>query len=149
MSQKFKLVKRKNLGKDAATIPQKVYAQAINNGYVTFDELCQEISESCTLTSADIKAVMDRMNSTLDRNLRAGRIVQFGEIGNFRLAVGSSGSETETAFSSSMIRTPKIVFTPGRSLRSTRANTTFERYTPEVVTEVVTEVEACTKEHVI
>ena len=59
MAQKFKLVERRNLGKDAATTPRKVYAQAINNGYVGFDELCSDISELCSLTSADVKAVME------------------------------------------------------------------------------------------
>ena len=90
MAQKFKLVERRNLGKDAATTPRKVYAQAINNGYVSFDELCSDISELCSLTSADVKAMMDRMNYVLDKNLKSGRIVQFGEIGNFRLSVLTS-----------------------------------------------------------
>ena len=112
MAQKFKLVERRNLGKDAATTPRKVYAQAINNGYVSFDELCSDISELCSLTSADVKAVMDRMNYVLDKNLKSGRIVQFGEIGNFRLSVGSSGSASEESFTSAQIRKPKIVFTP-------------------------------------
>lgn len=84
--------------RDAATTPRKVYAQAINNGYVSFDELCSDISELCSLTSADVKAVMDRMNYVLDKNLKSGRIVQFGEIGNFRLSVGSSGSASEESF---------------------------------------------------
>ena len=95
MAQKFKLIERKNLGKDNKENPRKFYAQAVNNGYVSFDELCGEIAENCTLTSADVKAVMDRMNYILDKNLRAGRIVQFGEIGNFRMAVGSTGSHGE------------------------------------------------------
>ena len=145
MAQKFKLVERRNLGKDAATTPRKVYAQAINNGYVSFDELCSDISELCSLTSADVKAVMDRMNYVLDKNLRSGRIVQFGEIGNFRLSVGSSGATTEDTFANAQIRKPKIVFTPGSKLRSTRSATTFEKVTPQVQT--VTEV--CDKEHII
>ncbi len=144
MAQKFKLVERRNLGKDAATTPRKVYAQAINNGYVSFDELCSDISELCSLTSADVKAVMDRMNYVLDKNLKSGRIVQFGEIGNFRLSVGSSGSASEESFTSAQIRKPKIVFTPGSKLRSTRNLTTFEKVTPQVVAQPV----ECDKEHV-
>ena len=144
MAQKFKLVERRNLGKDAATTPRKVYAQAINNGYVSFEELCSDISELCSLTSDDVKAVMDRMNYVLDKNLKSGRIVQFGEIGNFRLSVGSSGSASEESFTSAQIRKPKIVFTPGSKLRSTRNLTTFEKVTPQVVAQPV----ECDKEHV-
>lgn len=127
MAQKYKLIERRNLGKDQAETPRKMYAQAVNNGYVSFDELCKEIGEGCTLTSADVKAVMDRMNYTLDKHLKAGRIVQFGEIGSFRLAVGSTGSKDVKSFNASQIKKPKIVFTPGGRLQETRLLTTFER----------------------
>ena len=33
MLQKYKLIKRKNLGKDNGTNSKKFYAQAVNNGY--------------------------------------------------------------------------------------------------------------------
>lgn len=135
MAQKFVLIERKNLGKDNTANPKKFYAQAVNNGYVSFDELCNDIAEQCTLTSADVKAVMDRMNYTLDKNLKAGRIVQFGEIGNFRLAVGSTGSLTTKEFSTSLIKKPKIVFTPGSRLQVTRSLTSFERVAEEAVPE--------------
>lgn len=127
MAQKYKLINRRNLGKDSGENPRKFYAQAVNNGYMSFDELCGDIAEQCTLTSADVKAVLDRMNYVLDKNLKAGRIVQFGEIGNFRLAVGSTGSLTEKDFSTAQIKKPKIVFTPGSRLQDTRKLTTFER----------------------
>lgn len=127
MAQKFKLIERRNLGKDNGDVPRKYYAQAVNNGYVAFDELCLEIAENCTLTSADVKAVMDRMNYILDKNLKAGRIVQFGEIGSFRLAVGSTGSVDVKSFNASLIKKPKIVFTPGSKLQTTRTLTSFER----------------------
>lgn len=127
MSQKYRLVKIKNMGKDQAEVPEKFHAYPVNNGYVSFDELCVDISEGCTLTSADVKAVMDRMNYELDKHLRAGRIVQFGEIGSFRLSVGSSGSATEKDFQNSQIRTPKVVFVPGRRLQTARQQTKFEK----------------------
>lgn len=127
MAQKFKLIERRNLGADNKEVPRKFYAQAVNNGYVAFDELCLEIAESCTLTSADVKAVLDRMNYMLDKHLKAGRIVQFGEIGNFRFALGSTGSVTEKGFTTAQIKQPKIVFSPGSLLRETRQLTAFEK----------------------
>ena len=127
MAVNYKLVSRPNLGKDAATNPTKVYAQTVNNGYVQFAELCEDIAETCTLTSADVKAVLDRMNYMLHKSLKAGRIVQLGEFGNFRMALGSSGSLTKKDFSSDQIRKPKIVFTPGKALQTTRSITLFEK----------------------
>lgn len=127
MAVRFKLIERKDMSKGASEDAKLFYAQSINNGYVPFDELCQEISDMCTLTSADVKAVLDRMNYVLDKNLRAGRIVQFGEIGNFRMAVGSSGSITKEDFKMSQVRKPKIIFTPGKKLQQARENSTFEQ----------------------
>lgn len=127
MAQKFKLIERKNLGKDSTANPKKFYAQAVNSGYVAFEELCADIAEACSLTSADVKAMLDRMNYMLDKHLKAGRIVQFGEIGSFRLALGSTGSVAAKDFTTAQIKSPKIVFTPGSKLRETRTLTAFER----------------------
>ncbi len=133
MSVKFRLVERRNLGKDADVAPRKMYAYAVNNGFVTFNELCTDIAENCTLTSADVKAVLDRMNYELDKNLRAGRIIQFGEIGNFRMAVGSTGALEEKDFTTSQIKKPRIVFTPGKRLQDTRSTTNFEKVVPYII----------------
>lgn len=127
MAQRYKVVERKNLGKDKTEVPKKFYAVPVNNGYVSFKELCDEIAENCTLTSADVKATMDRMNYILDKNLKAGRIVQFGEIGNFRLTLGSKGSKASDKFDTSLIKKPRIVFFPGKALQETRTLTEFER----------------------
>ena len=70
------------------------------------------------------------MNHVLDKNLKAGRIVQFGEIGNFRMTVGSSGSATIEDFNAdTMLRKPKITFSPGSFLQNTRTLAKFERLT--------------------
>ena len=127
MAQKYRLVKMKNMGKDKDTVPEKFYAYPTYNGRVSFADLCDEIAESCTLTSADIKAVLDRVNTSVARHLKAGRIVILGELGNFRFALGSSGSATEADFMSTQIRTPMVVFTPGRYLREAGTPASFER----------------------
>ena len=65
----------RDMSKGAFEDAKLYYAQAISNGTMTFDELCEDVAETCTLTSADVKAVLDRINYILDKNLRAGRIV--------------------------------------------------------------------------
>ncbi len=129
MAVKYQLVQMRDMSKGALEGAKLYYAQAISNGTMTFDELCEDVAETCTLTSADVKAVLDRINYILDKNLRAGRIVQMGEMGNFRMAVGSTGSATPEEFSADQIKTPRIVFSPGSKLRGSRKNTKFERFT--------------------
>jgi predicted histone-like DNA-binding protein len=124
MAVAYKLVQRKNPQNQEA--PMKYYASAVTSR-VSFDTLCKEIADGCTLTSADVKAVLDRANSVLDRHLSNGNIVQFGELGNFRISLSSSGSTTAEGYKSSLIRKGRIIFTPGTSLRSTVEGLTFSR----------------------
>ena len=126
MSVKYRLVKRMNLGKDQEENPEKLYAQAVYSDLVGFEELLGEISEA-GIPSNQVKGVADRMNHLFKKHLAAGRRVQFGEFGNFRYGVGSTGAVTEEGFETSMIKTPRIVFTPGSALRKARKETDFKK----------------------
>ena len=110
MSVKYKLIQRKDMSTDAGPGSKLYYAQAVSAGEMTLDELCEDIAESSTVTSADVKAVLDRLGWILSKNLKAGRIVQVGELGNFRMTLGSSGAPTIEEFNSSLIRKPKVSF---------------------------------------
>ena len=103
------------------------YARAVSSGEMTLEELCEDIAESSTLTSADVKACLDRLAWIISKNLKAGRIVQMGELGNFRLTVGSKGSITKEDFNASLIKKPKVVFHPGKRIQEARTETSFER----------------------
>lgn len=132
MSQGFKLVQRscKPGEKDAA---KKYYAVAKSNGTSGLKHLCKLISARSTVSSADVKAVLDNLNFVMDMELQEGRIVQLGEFGNFRLSVSSDGVDEEKDFNNSLLRRAKIVFTPGKELRETKMTTEFTRVIPEVV----------------
>ena len=133
MSQGFKLVQRSSKPgeKDAA---KKYYAVAKSNGTSGLKHLCKMIAARSTVSSADVKAVLDNLNFVMDMELQEGRIVQLGEFGNFRLSVSSDGVDDEKAFDNSLLRKPKIIFTPGKELRETKATTDFTKIVPEVVT---------------
>lgn len=126
MALKFKLVERRNLGKDQVSNPKKVYASAVYSDLVSFEELLGEISEA-GIPSNQVKGVIDRMNYLIKKHLAAGRRVQFGEFGNFRYGVGSNGSLTEEAFKTSLIKEPRIIFSPGSTLRKAKKSATFEK----------------------
>ena len=86
MSVKYRLVKKKNLGKDQEAVPEKVYAQPVYMELVSFESLLDEIVEAGIPTN-QVKGVIDRMNYLIRKHLSAGRRVQFGEFGNFRYGV--------------------------------------------------------------
>ncbi len=71
-------------------------------------------------------------------------MVQFGDLGNFRIAVGSAGAATTEEFAPSMLRKPKVVFHPGKRLQEMRELAKFARFTvdkDEPATEPVEEEE--------
>ena len=94
MALKYKLVQKRNLGKDQDENPEKVYAQMVSGDLVTFEELIEEVGDSTVAGSAGVKAVLDRLNVVLARHLRNGRRVNVGELGTFRLNFGTMKSLT-------------------------------------------------------
>ena len=114
MSVPYHLVLRAN-PKDKLAV-KKYYAVVKTAGFVTFDSLCTTISDRGTCIKGDIQAALDGLIFTMKQNLAEGRIVQLGEFGNFRMSVGSEGTEAAADFSAAMIERKKIVFTPGKQL---------------------------------
>lgn len=134
MPLNYRLVQRKNMNPGAEKDSKLYYAQGQQSGIVDLDEITEEISEYCTLTSADVKLVLDRFNFVLDRNLRSGRIVRLGDFGSMRMTIGSSGTATEEEFKPENLKSPNITFTPGKKLRQSRKNATFNKVNPKTRT---------------
>ncbi|UBD77414.1 HU family DNA-binding protein [Parabacteroides goldsteinii] len=127
MSVRYKLVLRKDLSKDAAEGAQKYYASVNSNGMMTFQQTCTAISAYSTASPGDVKVVMDGLLFVLKEALLRGEVVQLGELGNFQINVGSSGTPTTEEFKASMIRKPRIVFRPSVSLKEILDKVSFER----------------------
>ena len=124
MAQTYKVVKKKNLGQDSAEVPSKHYAIPKYNGVTEADALYDLIAMRSTVSSADVKVVLDSLNYVLNRELQAGYIV--GEFGNFRLSLSSAGAATNEEFEPSMLKKARIIFTPGKSLKKTIKTTKFK-----------------------
>lgn len=142
MALKFRKVKRKVLNgpeKDS----EKYYAMAKTTGVTDMNKICKLISSRSTVSSADVKGVLDSLNWAMDLELSSGQVVQLGELGNFRLSLSSEGTDTEKELDANKIKRARIIFSPGAALRNTCSETTF---VPDDVVVVETE---CDKQHVI
>lgn len=127
MAIRYSVVKRKNLGKDKVSYPQKYYAQGLNVAQIPFETVCEEAAEASAMTTADMKAAVDRLTLIVSRYLKMGYSVKIGELGCIRMAIGSTGSATEEAFSASLIKVPKVVFRPGPMLTQVKKSVSFVR----------------------
>ena len=99
-------------------LPPKYYAQAQARGDVNIREMAERIQSTCTVTKADVYAVLIASVESLLASLKAGKQVDFGELGKFRLQITSKGAVTAEEFTAANIKGVNIQFVPGDDLRT-------------------------------
>ena len=88
-------------------------------------DIAHDIAGRSSLTRGDIENVLANFMDCLPHYLRDGFSVQLGEFGTMRLTLSSEGAATEKAFKTETIK-PRVVFTPGRELKSELAANSYE-----------------------
>lgn len=125
---KYRLVEKKNLSKDAEPGSKLFYPVLDSNGRVSFDDLCDEISEQGSLTSGDIKNCVDRLIHAAARHLKEGRSVDMGDFGSLCVFLRSGGAETKKLYDpEKLMRKPKVRYTPGKMLREVQDHLKYQR----------------------
>lgn len=105
--------------------PPRAYAKAQINGEMSLKELSKEVSNKCTVHSADVSAVLIATVETLLATLKEGKQVDFGELGKFRLQITSKGAMTAEEFTANNITGVNIQFVPGEDLQGIFQNMEF------------------------
>ena len=95
MALNYKIITRKVSDLKGGAKTDKAFATPVYTGYTELEDICKAISERSALSSADVKGVLDSLNYVLDLELRGGRIVRMGELGNFRMSFSSKGAGRE------------------------------------------------------
>lgn len=107
--------------------PKKFYAQAQSSGEATFKSICATITDRCTVTRSDAKAVLDAFLTVMKEHLAEGRIVRLEDFGSFQVSIGSHGAITEKECTSNMIKGAKLVFRPGQELKDMTKTLKYEK----------------------
>lgn len=110
---RYKVVERENV----ATRQKTYFAMPVLNAPVGLDEVAEAIEKTSTVSSADIKAVLDALQYEIMRNLRAGNSVRLGDVGSFRPTLASRSTATAEEFTAANIKNVRVTFTPGSKLR--------------------------------
>ena len=125
MSVKFQVLPRRNPQDILA--PDKYYAAAIADGQTDLDTLAEMIAYQCTVTKPDCYAVLMALEHNIISELRQGRIVKIGSLGNFQVGISSLGMEFPEDVSSNVIISNRIWFRPGKQLRSLLKSITYRK----------------------
>ena len=128
MPLKYRLVKRKDMSKDAAEGAELYYAQTSISKKVDLNRICSRISKYSTASRGDILLVLDGLITVMNESLADGESIHLGDFGSLRMVAGSKGSSTEKDFNSSLFNRAHIVFYPGTMLMDIVRDASYEKW---------------------
>ena len=106
---------------------KKWYASTVTNGEMTLEELTKAIEKICTVSGADIRAVLYALVDVSIDRLENSDIVRLGDLGSFRVSIKSEGVSEASKVDSSIIKGAGIIFTPGTRLKEMLANVKYQK----------------------
>lgn len=125
MAIKFKTLPRKNPQDMGA--PEKFYAASVANGETDMESLAEMIAYQSTLTDTDCYAVLRSLEHNIINELRQGRIVKLGSLGNFQISISAKGQDNEEDVTANDIVKSRILFRPGKKLRNLLVTLSFQK----------------------
>lgn len=95
----------------------KFYAKAISQGVIDFERLAYLVSNQCTVRESDCYAVLLALEHNIMDELKQGKVVQLGGLGNLQVGVSSNGEVLTESVSGNSVKKAHINFRPGAKLR--------------------------------
>lgn len=126
MPIKFKSIQKAQPGVKGGG-DKKYYANPVYTGEITLDQLTEKIEKISTVNGADIRAVLYALVDVIPAELANSQIVRVGDLGSFRISLGSEGNAKEEEVTANSIKSSKILFTPGEKLKAMQNNLKFEK----------------------
>ena len=118
----YSVTKRQNpLNREADS---KYYVSAEYGEEIDVNALAKEISKSCTLTSADIVAVIESFLDKMPQYLKSSNRIRLNKFGIFKLSFSSIVPEKAEDVSSNDIN---VLFTPSSELKKELSDVNYTR----------------------
>lgn len=108
-------------------LPPRYYAKAQSSGDVDIREMSERIQASCTVTKADVYAVLVSLEDVIIDALKSGEIVRLGDLGTFQIGLSGKGAISEEEYDTSLIQKARINFRPGIALAGCLTSLTYTR----------------------
>ena len=105
----------------------KFYGNVKSSGDINIREMAERIQGSCTVTKADVYAVLVALEDVIAESIQKGEIVRLMDIGTFRVGISTKGALTEEEFNEALIKKAHIIFRPGTILQNALAQINFTK----------------------
>ena len=109
----FKATVRKNF----KTGEKLFYPMLVEPSVVSFEELLNSVQEICSLTLADVTAIVKSFQEVVLEMLSEGYSVHVDNLGSFRPTLKATSVENKDDVSADLIKQVHCVFTPSVRLR--------------------------------
>ena len=126
MSIKFKVIERGQPGVVGGG-KKKFYASPVMDGEFDLNDITKAIDKMCTVSGADIRAVLYALVDVSIDQLAQGTIVRLGDLGSLRTSISAEGQATADAVTASTIKGASIIFTPGTRIKETLSAAKFQK----------------------
>ena len=105
----------------------KYYGQVQASGDINLREMATRIQATCTVTKADVFAVLISLEDVITEALKSGEIVRLGDLGTFQIGISSKGAVTEEDYDVSLITKARINFRPGLALAGILSGLSYKK----------------------
>lgn len=98
----------------------KYYPQIAPTTPVTLAQIVKRIEKRSTVSSADVKAVLDALQYEVIEALQNGNSVRLGDLGSFRLSIKANGSDSSAEAKktgANAIKAVNVQFTKSTAMR--------------------------------
>jgi len=126
MAIKFKVIERGEPGV-AGGGTKKFYASPVMDGEMNLSDMTKAIERICTVSGADIRAVLYAMVDVSVDNLSNGTIIRLGDLGSMRISLSSEGKPTADELKASSIKGASVIFTPGTRIKEMLSSAKFQK----------------------
>ena len=108
-------------------LPPKYYAQAQARGSVSIREMAERIQSTCTVTKADVYAVLVSLEDVVKEAIQNGEIVRLGDLCTLQVGLSGKGTLTEEEYEDTLIKKARINFRPGPVLAGALTSLKFTK----------------------
>ncbi len=95
---------------------RKWYAQVVNAGETTTDDLVKEVEKFSALSEPDIRGVIIGLENAVQKHLAQGKIVRFDRLGTIYPSLSITPSDTEEEVNEANIKSVKMNYRPGKRI---------------------------------
>lgn len=119
----YSVTKRQNpLNREADS---KYYASAEYGEEIDVNALAKEIFKSCTLTPADVVAVIESFLDKMPQYLKSSNRIRLNKFGIFKLSFSSIGHKKAEDVNSNDIKNLRVLFTPSAELKKELSDVSY------------------------